>query len=86
MDSHGTEPTCDRGTPGIAPLLVPGVSLIRPADFVTHTPTHPGGSMRIVSDDQIWDRIRSEALADAAAEPALAGFLNTVVLLSLIHI
>ncbi|HOA88962.1 MAG TPA: serine O-acetyltransferase [Propioniciclava tarda] len=56
------------------------MSLIRPADFVTHTPTHPGGSMRIVSDDQIWDRIRSEALADAAAEPALAGFLNTVVL------
>ena len=36
--------------------------------------------MRTVPDDQIWDRIRSEAIADAAAEPALAGFLNTVVL------
>lgn len=33
-----------------------------------------------VGDDQIWDRIREEAEADAVAEPALAGFLNTVVL------
>ena len=36
--------------------------------------------MRTVPDDQIWDRIRSEAAADAAAEPALAGYLNTVIL------
>jgi len=36
--------------------------------------------MRIVPDDQIWNRIRSEAAADAAAEPALAGYLNTVIL------
>ena len=36
--------------------------------------------MRIVPDDQIWPRIRSEAAADAAAEPALAGYLNTVIL------
>lgn len=36
--------------------------------------------MRTVPDDQIWDRIRAEAAADAAAEPALAGYLNTVIL------
>ncbi len=36
--------------------------------------------MRLVNDDQVWDRIRSEAAADAAREPALAGYLNTVVL------
>jgi serine O-acetyltransferase len=36
--------------------------------------------MRTVPDDQIWERIRSEAAADAAEEPALAGFLNTVIL------
>lgn len=33
-----------------------------------------------VPDDAIWQRIREEAAADAAAEPALAGFLNTVIL------
>lgn len=36
--------------------------------------------MRIVANTEIWNRIREEAAADAAAEPALAGFLNTVVL------
>lgn len=35
---------------------------------------------RAVADDQVWQRIRQEAAADAAHEPALAGFLNTVVL------
>ncbi len=30
--------------------------------------------------DEIWNRIRSEAAADAAAEPALAGFLRAAVL------
>lgn len=30
--------------------------------------------------DEIWNRIRSEAAADAAAEPALASFLHTTVL------
>ncbi len=33
-----------------------------------------------VTNDHIWDRIRTEATADAAAEPALAGWLNTVIL------
>lgn len=33
-----------------------------------------------VPNDLIWDRIRMEAQADAQLEPALAGFLNTVVL------
>lgn len=36
--------------------------------------------MRIVPDDQIWTRIREEVEVDAAAEPCMAGFLNTVVL------
>lgn len=31
-------------------------------------------------DDLIWDRIRAEAAEDAASEPILAGFLNTVIL------
>ena len=35
---------------------------------------------RIVADDQIWSRIREEAAADAASEPALAGWLNTLIL------
>ncbi|MDR0849841.1 MAG: serine O-acetyltransferase [Propionibacteriaceae bacterium] len=30
--------------------------------------------------DELWDRIRAEAAADAAREPALASFLHTVVL------
>ena len=34
----------------------------------------------IVPDDEVWARIRSEAEADAAAEPALAGWLSTVIL------
>ena len=33
-----------------------------------------------VPDGDIWQRIREEAAADAQAEPALAGFLNTVIL------
>ncbi|WP_420176554.1 serine O-acetyltransferase [Luteococcus sp. OSA5] len=33
-----------------------------------------------VEDEAIWDRIRAEAESDSVAEPALAGFLNTVVL------
>jgi len=36
--------------------------------------------MDIVPEDRIWDRIREEAERDAAAEPALAGFLNNVIL------
>jgi serine O-acetyltransferase len=36
--------------------------------------------MRTVPDNQIWDRIRDEAADAAANEPALAGFLNTVIL------
>lgn len=41
---------------------------------------HEGETMRIVPDDRIWDRIREEAAADAASEPAMAGYLNTVIL------
>lgn len=33
-----------------------------------------------VDDDAIWDQIRHEAATDAASEPALAGWLNTVIL------
>ena len=33
-----------------------------------------------VPDGDIWQRIREEAAADAQAEPALAGFLTTVIL------
>ncbi len=35
---------------------------------------------RLVADDQIWETIRAEAAADAASEPALAGWLNTLIL------
>lgn len=36
--------------------------------------------MPTTTDDPIWDRIRDEALTDVEAEPALAGFLHTIVL------
>ena len=36
--------------------------------------------MQPVADDQIWQTIRAEASAEAAREPLLAGYLNTVVL------
>lgn len=36
--------------------------------------------MAVLTQNEIWQRVREEAAADAAAEPALAGFLNTVVL------
>lgn len=35
---------------------------------------------RIVDNAHVWERIRCEAEADAAHEPELAGFLNTVIL------
>lgn len=35
---------------------------------------------RLVPDTLIWETIRAEAAADAAAEPALAGWLNTLIL------
>ncbi|WP_394276196.1 serine O-acetyltransferase [Luteococcus sp.] len=44
-----------------------------PADTAPHYRT-------AVANDQIWERIREEAATDAVEEPALAGFLNTVVL------
>ncbi|GAB2490108.1 serine O-acetyltransferase [Luteococcus sediminum] len=44
-----------------------------PADTAPHYRT-------AVANDQIWERIREEAAVDAVEEPALAGFLNTVVL------
>lgn len=36
--------------------------------------------MKTVPDDQIWEQIRAEAEAEAAHEPALAGFLHNVIL------
>lgn len=35
---------------------------------------------RIVDNAHVWERIREESAADAAAEPALAGWLNTLIL------
>lgn len=35
---------------------------------------------RFVTNDLIWERIREEAASDAASEPALAGWLNTLIL------
>ena len=35
---------------------------------------------RYVADHEVWNKIREEAAADAASEPALAGWLNTLVL------
>lgn len=35
---------------------------------------------RFVDNDLIWNAIRDEAVADAASEPLLAGWLNTVIL------
>jgi len=82
-DAPGAAP----GTCGVRALLLSLVSLIEPDVFsrgsaaaLETTVPHQGGPMRTVPDEQIWDRIRSEAQADAAIEPALAGFLNTVIL------
>ncbi len=36
--------------------------------------------MQTVPDDRLWQTIREEAATDAANEPTLAGFLNTVIL------
>lgn len=49
-----------------------------------HPPTAPGAASRPPSPsgppDELWHRIQAEVEADAAAEPALAGYLHAVVL------
>jgi len=50
---------------------------------MTTTPPLNGATRapdRRPSQDEIWTRIRAEVVADAAAEPALAGFLSAAVL------
>ncbi|MDQ7991558.1 MAG: serine O-acetyltransferase [Propionicimonas sp.] len=50
--------------------------------MTTPTPSVNGSArnQRTVLPDEIWNRVRAEVAADAAAEPALAGFLSAAVL------
>ncbi|MEA5116453.1 MAG: serine O-acetyltransferase [Propionicimonas sp.] len=48
------------------------------AEAASSTPSR--NAHRDPTHDEIWARIRSEATAEAAAEPALASFLHTVIL------